>query len=84
VYQVYRSGDLRGMKIAYPTGVGVVIWRPFGPDIEHTGPCFDLPVEDIDSIIELGLLLKEATPDDFVDVELPDEEAAAEIEDTTT
>jgi hypothetical protein len=56
-----RSGKYRGEKVLYPDGVGCCIWLPFDED-ETGGLAYDFSFDDIDEIISLLHLIKQAEP----------------------
>jgi hypothetical protein len=61
---MHKSGRLRGEVIKYSDGVGGSIWYPMSDD-ESAGIVFDFSMVDIDDMIELLKILKNAEPDIF-------------------
>lgn len=62
---IHKSGALRGDKILYEDGVGYCVWYPIEEQNDDFGICFDISGDDIDDLIDLLNVLKNATPDVF-------------------
>jgi len=69
---IHKSGKMRGEKVKYPDGIGYTIWEPFKVEEEEgedgsTGICFDFSDNQMEDIIKLLNMMKDAEPDIYVE-----------------